>query len=117
MTGIPPKKPSLHILEMPQDLQYRIISKLPFKSKLNAGLVCKHWDLLLRAGTPTERHWVVELNVNALVSRFPLFSREKRKLTRIILRYVAALKLSLQKDWDVTSTEYLYDTHGVLSEV
>jgi hypothetical protein len=48
---------------LPDEVLQKIFWKLEFLDKINAGLVCKDWDRLLNAGTPTERHWVVPYTV------------------------------------------------------
>lgn len=54
-SGIP--KRLRHTALLPQELMHLIFEKLEMKDILNAGLVCKEWDQLLRAGTADARHW------------------------------------------------------------
>jgi hypothetical protein len=57
-----------HIATFPDDLMHVIFSRLEFKDKINAGQVCKQWDQLLKAGTDDARHWIVDYDVDTLVS-------------------------------------------------
>jgi hypothetical protein len=59
----------LHVSDLPHDLVHNIFSKLDFNDKISSGLVCKQWDQLLKAGTFASRHWVVDYDVNTVVSR------------------------------------------------
>jgi hypothetical protein len=43
-----------------------IFSKLDFKDKIKAGLACKQWDQLLKAGTPAARHWDIDYSVKRI---------------------------------------------------
>lgn len=54
--------------QLPQELWHIIFAKLDLKDKLNVGLVCKHWDQLLRAGTADAEHWRVEYNLDTIWS-------------------------------------------------
>jgi hypothetical protein len=45
---------------------HNIFSKLGFSDKISAGLVCNHWDRLLKTGTAASRHWVVDYNVDTI---------------------------------------------------
>ncbi len=58
-----------HLEDLPDDLIHHIFSELGFKDKIRSGLVCKHWDKLLKAGSGGGRHWVVPYDVNFLVTR------------------------------------------------
>jgi hypothetical protein len=62
---------------LPEDLLHVIFSKLGFKDKISAGLVCKQWDQLLKTGTPATRHWVVRYRLNSLVSSRSCITRSK----------------------------------------
>lgn len=53
---------------LPHELMHVIFGKLHLKDKLSAGLVCKHWDQLLKAGTADARHFHVEYNLDTLYS-------------------------------------------------
>jgi hypothetical protein len=57
-----------HIETFPDDLMHVIFAKLEFRDKVNASQVCKQWDELLKAGTANARHWVVDYNVDTIVS-------------------------------------------------
>jgi hypothetical protein len=57
-----------HCPVLPNDLMHNIFSKLDFKDKISAGLVCKQWDRLLKTGTAAARHWVVDYNVDPIVA-------------------------------------------------
>jgi hypothetical protein len=61
-------KLKIHIAVLPQDLLQEVLCKLEFRDKINAGQVCKQWDQLLRTGTPATRHWVVDYNIDTIVS-------------------------------------------------
>jgi hypothetical protein len=50
-------KRTRHIAVLPNELMHTIFSKLNFHNKIRAGLTCKQWDQLLKAGTPAARHW------------------------------------------------------------
>jgi hypothetical protein len=58
--------------ELPHDVVHIIFSKLEFLDKIAAGLVCKRWDQLLKAGSTSGRHWFVMYDVNAIVRRAAL---------------------------------------------
>jgi hypothetical protein len=60
------RKHSSNIFDLPDDLMYVIFEKLEFMDKVSAGLVCKHWEQLLRANAPAARQWVVDYNVDRL---------------------------------------------------
>jgi hypothetical protein len=62
-----PKRTS-YILVLPLDLLHIILSKLNFRDKVNAGLVCKQWEELLTASTPAARHWIVDYNIDRVVN-------------------------------------------------
>jgi hypothetical protein len=57
-----------YVATVPDDLMHVIFSKLDFKDKINAGKVCKQWDQLLKSGTADARHWVVDYNIDSIVS-------------------------------------------------
>lgn len=59
----------INILDLPNDAAHIILSKLEFRDKVSAGLVCKHWDELLKAKTGAFRHWVVNYNLDTCVSK------------------------------------------------
>jgi hypothetical protein len=63
-----PRKRTLHIAAFPDELKHIIFSKLEFKEKLNAGLVCKEWDNLLRTCTGAARHWDIKYLVKRTVA-------------------------------------------------
>jgi hypothetical protein len=79
-----------HITTFPDDLMHVIFSKLEFLDKIKAGIVCKQWDQLLKAGTDNARHWVVDYNVDTLVSRLgPTRDPYQAELSvNLIQRYV-----------------------------
>jgi hypothetical protein len=59
-----PAKHTRHVTLFPDDLMHIIFSKLEeTEDKLNAGLVCKEWDQLLKAGIPAARHWDIYYTV------------------------------------------------------
>ncbi len=61
-------KRTRHVTSFPNDLMHIIFSKLEMtKDKLNAGLACKEWDQLLKAGTPAARHWDIHYAVKRTV--------------------------------------------------
>jgi hypothetical protein len=60
-------KRTRHIAVLPDELMHVIFSKLSFHNKIRAGLACKQWDQLLKAGTPAARHW----NIDYIVQRTP----------------------------------------------
>jgi hypothetical protein len=53
-----------YIIVLPDDLMHIIFAKLDMRDKVNAGMVCKQWDQVLRASTPAGRHWVINFNAN-----------------------------------------------------
>jgi hypothetical protein len=57
-----------HIANLPDDLMHIVFGMLEFRDKINASGVCKQWDQLLKAGTDNARHWVVNYNVDTIVS-------------------------------------------------
>ncbi len=63
MEGSAPRKRKLHIAAFPEELLHIIFSKLDLKDKLNAGLVCKEWDKLLKSCTGAARHWDIKYSV------------------------------------------------------
>jgi hypothetical protein len=65
------------ITTFPDDLMHVIFSKLEFRDKINASQVCKLWDQLLKASTDDARHWVVDYNVDTLVSS-PAFKATRK---------------------------------------
>jgi hypothetical protein len=64
-----------HLSDLPNDLMHVIFSKLEFLDKVTAGLVCKHWYHLLRAGTTAAKHWVVDYDVDNMVSHLDTLTR------------------------------------------
>jgi hypothetical protein len=69
MGGSGSAKRMRHLENLPDDLMHVIFYRLDFRDKVSAGLVCKHWDQLLKIGSAAGRHWVVDYNVNRLVSK------------------------------------------------
>jgi hypothetical protein len=65
------KRVQYHV-NLPDDLMHVILSSLDFRDKINAGVVCKQWDRVLKAGSGTARHWVIHFSVNSLVSKSAL---------------------------------------------
>jgi hypothetical protein len=61
------RKRTSYILVLPDDLMHIIFSNLDMKEKVTAGMVCKHWDRVLRSSTPAGRHWVIDFKVNQVV--------------------------------------------------
>jgi hypothetical protein len=68
MESSTPRKRTLHIATFPDELKHIIFSKLDFKEKLNAGLVCKEWGNLLKTCTGAARHWDVGYSVKRTVA-------------------------------------------------
>jgi hypothetical protein len=68
MNAPDPLGSTLSILALPDDVVHAVFLKLNFMEKVNAGLVCKHWEHLLRACTVAARHWVVNYNVDSISS-------------------------------------------------
>jgi hypothetical protein len=57
-------KRTRHVTLFPDELMHIIFSKLEeTNDKMNAGLACKEWDQLLKAGTPAARHWDIHYTV------------------------------------------------------
>jgi hypothetical protein len=56
-------------LALPNDLINVVFSKLGFKDKINAGLVCKQWDHIFRSGSAAAKHWSVYYNLDNIVSK------------------------------------------------
>jgi hypothetical protein len=79
---------------LPDDLMYVIFFKLDFRDKVNAGLVCKQWDQLLKAGTAPAKHWEVEYRVKESQSWNPSPLEPERQTpisqqpAAVIVRYV-----------------------------
>jgi hypothetical protein len=71
----PPKR-MRNLVSVPDDVLHVIFALLEFRDKISAGLVCKQWDHLLKAGSAAGRHWVVVYDVERLVSR-PALTRAK----------------------------------------
>ncbi len=92
-TGIPKRVRDTSVL--PHDVLHIIFSKLEFHDKVSCGLVCKQWDALLKIGTATARHWIVDYNVNTILSKTAFATRSKQpfaeKVSPFILRYVTVL--------------------------
>jgi hypothetical protein len=63
-----PLKRMLHIAAFPDELMHIIFSKLEFRDKVNAGLVCKEWDNLLKTCTGAARHWDIKYVVKRIVA-------------------------------------------------
>jgi hypothetical protein len=63
-SAIPKRRRLCKLPTLPDEVLQKIFWKLDFLDKVNAGLVCKDWDRVLNASTPTERHWVVQYRVN-----------------------------------------------------
>jgi hypothetical protein len=68
MCKFDPRESTLSILLLPDDVVHLVFLKLNFKDKINAGLVCKQWDHLLRAGTAAARHWVINYSVDRIIT-------------------------------------------------
>jgi hypothetical protein len=98
----PPKR-LRHLSSLPSDLFYIIFSKLECIDKINAGMVCKQWDQLLRSGTPSSTHWVVNYNVGNLVSNLQYLTTPEEptvdQLTIDFGRYVTVATLLHIKKW------------------
>jgi hypothetical protein len=60
-------KRARHIAAFPDEIMDIVFSKLCFHDKIYAGLVCKQWDQLLKAGTAAARHWDVDYRVTRIV--------------------------------------------------
>jgi hypothetical protein len=54
---------------LPHDVMNIIFSKLEFRDKIKAGQVSRHWDQLLKTGPAAARHWVVDYDMDAILSR------------------------------------------------
>jgi hypothetical protein len=57
-----------HMSVLPDDLLRIILWKLCLSEKITAGLVCKHWDQVLKSGTAASRHWVLDYNIDIILS-------------------------------------------------
>jgi hypothetical protein len=68
MGGYGSSKRARYSAVLHDDVLHVIFCKLGFRDKINAGLVCKDWDKLLKAGTSTSRHWDVSYNFDKIVS-------------------------------------------------
>jgi hypothetical protein len=83
---------TLSILKMPDDVMRLVFSKLNFLEKLNAGLTCEQWEHLLSSGTAATRHWIVNYNVDSIVSCKAITARDQERSmedpTMVIGRYV-----------------------------
>jgi hypothetical protein len=93
------------ILALPLDLLHIILSKLNFRDKVNAGLVCKQWEELLTASTPAARHWVVDYNVDRVVNS-PAFTTANmdsflQQPSLAVVRCVTPFRVRLE-DWNFT---------------
>jgi hypothetical protein len=89
----------LHILDLPHDVVHMVFSNLDFTRKVTSGLVCKQWDQLLKDGTGASRHWVVDFDVNAIVSNAIRkdVGNAANNVNNIIKRYVACAPLLIQR--------------------
>jgi hypothetical protein len=67
MDGFGSSKRARHIAAFPDELMHIIFSKVEFQDKKRAGLVCKQWDQLLKAGTAAARHWEIDYTVKRIV--------------------------------------------------
>ncbi len=57
-----------HVLDFPYDIMHIVFSKLRFMDKINAGMTCKQWEQLLKAGTANARHWDVRYDLDRVQS-------------------------------------------------
>jgi hypothetical protein len=85
------RKRTPHTPTLPNDVLHIIFSSLEFIDKINSGLVCKQWEQVLREDTL----WVVEYNVDTLVSAPTMKAKHKRPETKQLdsafQRYVRVL--------------------------
>jgi hypothetical protein len=79
--------------ELPHDVLLTIFPNLDFQQKITAGLVCKHWNEVLKTSTPSPRLWEVEYDVDAILSRLAFTAtydgHVPEDLIAPIVRYVA----------------------------
>jgi hypothetical protein len=54
---------------LPDEVLHIILLKLDFSHKIHAGKVCTKWDQLLKDGTASTRHWVVDYNVDTTLAK------------------------------------------------
>jgi hypothetical protein len=79
----------VNILSLPHDVIINILSKLEFRDKVMAGLACKQWDDILVVGSVGGKHWIVDFNVDIIVSRAGFKTSEglvSRQASATILR-------------------------------
>jgi hypothetical protein len=69
------------VIVLPDDIMHIVLSRLEFRDKVNAGAVCKHWEQLLQSGTAVSRHWVVDYNIDRVVSSEALTARDQGHAT------------------------------------
>ncbi len=80
---------------LPHDVLQIIFSRLEFRDKVRAGLVCKQWDQLLKTGSLPAKHWEVHYNINKIVSRTAYKRRgDIPELADGILRYATIYSLA-----------------------
>jgi hypothetical protein len=70
-------KSSFDVLVVPDDVMHMIFSDLDTRVKVNAGLVCKQWDQLLKVRPAAGRHWIIDFNINSVVARTALAETHK----------------------------------------
>jgi hypothetical protein len=93
------QKRLMDIRVLPDDLMHIIFAKLDFRGKINAGIVCKLWDELLRTNTPAARQWVIDYNVDEIVLRSACMAKLgdafSQQPSLVIVRCAAVLTRSL----------------------
>lgn len=56
---------------LPDEIMHVIFNQLELNDKINAGIVCRHWEQLLRAGSLAAEHWIVDYNDDVMASTQP----------------------------------------------